>query len=74
MRPLILCVSIAAALGLAAGACSRTPTPAAETATQHRLALADAAIYSMAQEHDATLWTQDVDYEGLPGVHYRAKP
>ncbi|MFS8137545.1 MAG: M1 family aminopeptidase/hydrolase, partial [Thermomonas sp.] len=34
MRQLILCVSIAAALGLAAGACSRTPTPAAETPTK----------------------------------------
>ena len=51
----------------------RRAIAAAETAKQHGLALADAAIYSMAQEHDATLWTQDVDYEGLPGVHYRAK-
>jgi predicted nucleic acid-binding protein len=37
------------------------------------LALADAAIYSMAREHGATLWTQDVDYQGLPGVQYSAK-
>ena len=28
----------------------------------------------MAREHGATLWTQDVDYQGLPGVHYSAKP
>jgi leukotriene-A4 hydrolase len=34
MRPLILSVSIAAALGLAVGACSRPATPAAETATK----------------------------------------
>ncbi len=43
------------------------------TASAHKLALADAAIYSMAQEHKATLWTQDIDYQGLPGVNYFAK-
>lgn len=42
-------------------------------ASAHNLALADAAMYSMAQEHKATLWTQDIDYEGLPGVNYFAK-
>lgn len=47
---------------------------ASRAATRHRLALADAAIYSMALEHGATLWTQDVDYQGLPGVNYSAKP
>ena len=47
---------------------------ASKAATRHRLALADAAIYSMALEHGATLWTQDVDYQGLPGVNYSAKP
>ena len=52
----------------------RRAIAACEAATQHRLALADAAIYSMALEHGATLWTQDVDYQGLPGVRYSAKP
>ena len=52
----------------------RRAIAAAETAARHGLALADAAIYSMAQEHAATLWTQDADYRGLPGVHYCAKP
>lgn len=46
---------------------------ASETATRHGLAFADAAIYSMAQAHGATLWTQDADYAGLPGVNYWAK-
>ena len=46
---------------------------AAKVATQHKLAFADAAMYSMALEHAATFWTQDVDYEGLPGVRYFAK-
>ena len=51
----------------------RRAIAASEAATRHRLALADAAIYSMALEHGATLWTQDVDYQGLPGVSYSAK-
>lgn len=51
----------------------RRAIAAAETATRHGLALADTAIYSMALEHGATFWTQDVDYKGLPGVNYSAK-
>ena len=47
---------------------------ASKAARAHKLALADAAMFSMAQEHGATLWTQDVNYDGLPGVRYFAKP
>ena len=46
---------------------------ASKAARAHRLALADAAMFSIAQEHGATFWTQDVDYDGLPGVRYFAK-
>jgi len=46
---------------------------AAKAARLHNLAMADAAMYSMAREFDATFWTQDVDYQGLPGVQYAAK-
>ena len=46
---------------------------AAQVARQHRLALADAAMYAIAVEHGATLWTQDADYDGLPGVRYLPK-
>ena len=28
---------------------------------------------ALAQEHGATFWTQDIDYQGLPGVHCFAK-
>jgi hypothetical protein len=31
-------------------------------------------MYSTALEFGATFWTQDVDYQGLPGVRYQAKP
>ena len=47
---------------------------ASRIAAQHKLAMADAAIYSMALEFGASFWTQDVDYQGLPGVRYQAKP
>jgi len=46
---------------------------ASAVAARYKLAMADAAMYSMALEFDATFWTQDVDYQGLPGVQYCAK-
>jgi toxin FitB len=46
---------------------------ASEAALRFKLAMADAAMYSMAQEFAATFWTQDVDYQGLTGVRYFAK-
>ena len=46
---------------------------AAQIAARHKLAMADAAMYAIAREFDATFWTQDVDYQGLPGVRYFAK-
>ena len=48
----------------------RRAVAAADIAGKHKLAMADAVIYSMAREFDATLWTQNVDYEGLVGVNY----
>lgn len=47
---------------------------AAEVSRKHKLAMADAAMYSMAHEFGATFWTQDVDYKGLPGVKLFPKP
>ncbi|MHB1193833.1 MAG: PIN domain-containing protein [Longimicrobiales bacterium] len=44
---------------------------AAEIGASHGLPLADCIIYAAAQAHDATLWTQDADFEGLAGVEYR---
>ena len=46
---------------------------AAQIAAHHQLAMADAAMYSMAQEFGATFWTQDADYQGLVGVNYFPK-
>jgi len=47
---------------------------AADIAARHRLAMADAMMYSLALEQGATFWTQDIDYQGLPGVNYLPKP
>ena len=46
---------------------------AARISRAHGLALADAAMSGIAQELGASFWTQDVDYDGLPGVRYFAK-
>ena len=52
----------------------RRAIAAADVAVQHRLAMADAVMYSLALEHKATFWTQDVDYQDLPSVNYFPKP
>ena len=41
--------------------------------TRHKLPLADSIIYATAQQGNALVWTQDADFEGLPGVRYYAK-
>jgi len=53
-----------------------TPELALAAATlgiEHKLPLADSVILATAQAHRAAVWTQDADFENLPGVHYRAK-
>jgi predicted nucleic acid-binding protein len=47
---------------------------AAHIASLHKLARADAAMYAIAQEFDASFWTQDADYQGLAGVRYQPRP
>ncbi|NDP40013.1 MAG: type II toxin-antitoxin system VapC family toxin [Rhodoferax sp.] len=51
----------------------RRAIAAANVALRHRLAMADAMMYSLALELGAILWTQDVDYQALPGVQWFAK-
>ena len=46
---------------------------AAKASRQYNLAMAEAAMYSMAREFDAMFWTQNVDYQGLPGACYCSK-
>lgn len=46
---------------------------ASEAAHTHKLAMADAVMYSIAREFKADFWTQDVDYQGLAGVKFLPK-
>jgi predicted nucleic acid-binding protein len=43
---------------------------AARLGLQHGLPLAGSVIYATARAHGATLWTQDADFQQLPGVRY----
>ena len=45
---------------------------AAELGLSYRLPLADSVIFATARRFGATLWTQEADFEGLPGVKYFA--
>jgi predicted nucleic acid-binding protein len=45
---------------------------AARIGIDARLALADSVVLATARHADATLWTQDADFKGLPGVKFRA--
>jgi len=45
----------------------------ARTSLEHRIPMADSIILATARNYGATLWTQDVDFSGIPGVEYVAK-
>lgn len=45
---------------------------AARVAAERKLPMADSMMYAAALASNATLWTQDADFKGLPGVRYRA--
>ena len=47
---------------------------AAKLGLQHKLPLAASVMLATAQAYDATLWTQDADFEAIPGVRYQSKP
>ena len=44
---------------------------AADVSIEHQLPMADSVILASARRYDALVWTQDADFEGLPGVEYR---
>jgi predicted nucleic acid-binding protein len=46
---------------------------AAKLSLDVKIPMADSIILATAQIHDAVLWTQDNDFEGLPGVRYFPK-
>ena len=46
---------------------------AARLSLQAKLPMADSIVYATARASEATLWTQDDDFEGLDGVKYIVK-
>ena len=46
---------------------------AARLGVRHRLPMADSIMLATARMHDATLWIQDADFEGLVGVRFKVK-
>ena len=44
---------------------------AARLSVSKALPLADSVILATARAHEATLWTQDADFEGYDGVQYK---
>lgn len=52
---------------------SEAALQASALAQQYNLAMADAMMYSIALQQQATFWTQDVDYQVLPDVRFQAK-
>jgi len=46
---------------------------AAEIGVEHGLPLADSVILATARLHEATLWTQDSDFEGMDDVRFKRK-
>jgi len=47
-----------------------TAIEAARLSLLHGIAMADSVMLATAQRHGAMLWTQDSDFEGLPGAKY----
>lgn len=46
---------------------------AAKLSIQHRIPMADSVILATALACEGVLWTQDADFENLPGVRYRPR-
>jgi predicted nucleic acid-binding protein len=44
---------------------------AALVSLQNRLPMADSIIYATGMLEKAIIWTQDIDFNGLPGVNYK---
>lgn len=51
----------------------RIALEAARLSHVHKLAMADSLILATARAFDATLWTQDTDFGGLPNVRLKRK-
>ncbi len=46
---------------------------AAKISIDYQLPMADSLILATARMYESTLWTQDADFKGMPGVEYISK-
>ena len=51
----------------------RLAIAASRTSLQYKLPMADSIILATARDCNATIWTQDIHFENIPGVHYFQK-
>ena len=52
---------------------ARIAMSAARISHESKLPMADSVILATARANGATVWTQDVDFQGLPEVQYRKR-
>ncbi len=52
---------------------TRLAIAASKMSLQYRLPMADSIILATAHDCNATIWTQDIHFENLPGVNYFQK-
>ena len=52
---------------------SSISTAAAKVSLKYKLPMADSIIYATAKCFNAAVWTQDIDFKGLPNVNYIPK-
>ncbi len=60
-------------LGISTDLTQEISINAARISSTRKLAMADSIILATARANKATLWTQDVDFEGIEGVRYISK-
>jgi len=46
---------------------------AARASAELQISMADSIMLATSRMHEATLWTQDTDFEGVEGVKYISK-
>jgi toxin FitB len=51
----------------------RLAVAASKLSLEHGLPMADSIILATAREYNSTIWTQDSDFENIPGVKFFSK-
>jgi predicted nucleic acid-binding protein len=60
-------------LGIIADLTREIAVNAANISSEFKIAMADSIILATTRANNATLWTQDADFEGIGGVQYIEK-